>query len=189
MISRDHTLDGNGFTIYGRKEDLSVCLEVSVGMHLVVPDIPGGDGSADGGPSGDTAPPHQPSPPETSEGNTTASIQVVLTVSGDTAKAEMNAGVMDRSVETVMKAAVENNTSPVVQIIVDSGEICCVEVLLPGFSLNTLGRHESASLTVSFDVATVARGEQIAHLGGRATASLPHPGQTAQSIAVYHLDD
>ena len=204
---------------------------------------PGGDGSSDGGSSGESTPPAQPPKPETSDGNTTISTQVKPTVSGDTAKAEVDTGVLDKTVESVLEAAAENNTAPVVQIVVDSGKANNVEVLLPVSSLDTLGRHERATLTVASGVATVtldstaitavanqALGEHIAlavapvaaedlndkqqavagdapvfdlHLksgdvaishfgGGSATVSIPHilsEGQTANGVAVYHLDD
>lgn len=158
----------------------------SGGVYTVRPETPDGErpdggGSSGGGSSGGSSdspnPPTQPQPsePETSDGNTTVSTQVTPTVSGDTARAEVDTGVMDKTVESVLEAAAENDTAPVVQIVVDSGKANNVEVLLPVSSLDTLGRHESAALTVTSGVATVtldsaaitavanqAGGEQIA---------------------------
>ena len=99
-------------------------------VRLETPDgeRPDGGGSSGGGSSGGSSdspnPPTQPQPsePETSDGNTTVSTQVTPTVSGDTARAEVNTGVMDKTVESVLEAAAENNTAPVVQIVVDSGK-------------------------------------------------------------------
>ena len=202
----------------------------------------GDNGSSGGGSPDDTAPP-KPSDPETSGGNTTVSTQVKPTISGGTAAAEIDAGVMDQAVESVLEAATESDTAPVVQILVDSGEASRVEVRLPVSALDTLGGHALAALTVISGAAAVtldsaaitavasqARGEQVTlavapvaaadlnaqqqaavgsapvfelHLksdgtaiphfgGGSATVSIPHTlshGQTAEGVAVYHLDD
>lgn len=114
---------------------------------------PGGDSSGD---SSDTKPqPGKPSDPETSGDTTTVSTPVTPTISGGTAKAEVDSGVMDAAVERVLEAAAESNTAPVVQIVVDSGGADRVEVLLPVSALDTLGRHQQAALTVTSGLASV----------------------------------
>lgn len=131
-------------------------VSLSGGMYLVRPEAPEGDTS---GPSDDnTTPPVQPpqsSQPETSDGSTTVSTQVTPTVSGTTAKAEVDTDTMDKSVDALLEAAAEHSTAPVLEILVDSGSATHVEVLLPVASLDTLGQHESAVLTVSSGAATV----------------------------------
>ena len=131
-------------------------VSLSGGLYLVRPEAPEGDTS---GPSDDnTAPPVQPpqsSQPETSGGSTTVSTQVTPTVSGTTAKAEVDSDTMDKSVDALLEAATEHSTAPVLEILVDSGSATHVEVLLPVASLDTLGQHESAVLTVSSGAATV----------------------------------
>lgn len=131
-------------------------VSLSGGLYLVRPEAPEGDTS---GPSDDnTTPPVQPpqsSQPETSDGSTTVSTQVTPTVSGTTAKAEVDTDTMDKSVDALLEAAAEHSTAPVLEILVDSGSATHVEVLLPVASLDTLGQHESAVLTVSSGAATV----------------------------------
>lgn len=117
------------------------------GMYSVGTDAPGGG-------SGDSTPPAV-QPPETSDGSTTVSTQVTPTISGDTAKAEIDTGTMDQAVEQVLEAVSGSHTAPVVQIVVESGSASQVEVHLPVSSLDALGSHESAALTVTSGVATV----------------------------------
>ena len=126
------------------------------GMYAVSLLSSGGSTGGGGQPDTPVPPsPSQPSDPETAGGSTTVSTQVTPTVSGDTAKAEIGAEVMDKTVESVLQAAAESSTAPVVQIIVDSSEASHVEVALPVVSLDTLGRNESSSLTVASHVATI----------------------------------
>lgn len=120
----------------------------------------GGDGGSgeNGGAGGETEDGEsQPAPslPETSGDTTTVTTEVKPTVSDGTAKAEVPASTMDKTVESVLSAAADSNTSPVVEIVVGGSEADAVEVTLPVSSLDTLGRHESASLVVTSQVAVV----------------------------------
>lgn len=83
-----------------------------------------------------------------------AGLEVTPVISDGASKVEVHAAVMDQAVERVLEAA-QSGTAPVIEIVVDSGPAQRVEVLLPVSSLDALGGHESARLTVASGVATV----------------------------------
>lgn len=114
------------------------------------------DSTPDNKPDHSTPPAQpQPSEPETSDGHTTVSTEVTPTVSGSTSRAEIPSEVMDQAVESVLEAAAQSDTAPVIEIVVDSGTSQCVEVVLPVPALDRLGGHENARFTVTSGVATV----------------------------------
>lgn len=115
-------------------------------------------------PPAQTPPPSPPQPepslPETSDpvtsgDSTTVTTQITPSVSGNMATAEIDAPAMDQAVESVLNAAWESGTAPVLEVIVSSEDAAGVEIRLPVSSLDALGKHESASLTVISDVAQV----------------------------------
>lgn len=115
-------------------------------------------------PPAETPPPSPPQPepslPETSDpvtsgDSTTVTTQITPSVSGNMATAEIDAPAMDQAVESVLNAAWESGTAPVLEVIVSGEDAAGVEIRLPVSSLDALGKHESASLTVISDAAQV----------------------------------
>jgi hypothetical protein len=98
-----------------------------------------------GGGSGQQA---QPSKPSTSDGKTTVTAQVTPSITGDTAKVQISADVMDSAVEQVLQTAQAEGTAPAVEVQVNSGTAAGMEVTLPSKALGQLGESASASFTV-----------------------------------------
>ena len=132
--------------------------------------------SSESGNTGSTGSSAAVSDPATSGGTTSVTTEVKPTTSGTTSSATVSQSSLDKAVDSALNEAQAQDTAPAVEITVDMpSRADTVQVTLPAASLETLGGHEDATLTITSSVGALT-------LDSTAITSVA--GQAGQNITV-----
>lgn len=122
------------------------------------------------------------SDPDTSGGTTTVTTEVKPSTSGTTSSATVSQSNLDKAVDSALQEADRRDTAPEVTISVDvPSRADSVQVTLPAASLETLGEHSDATLTITSDVGEVT-------LDSTAITSVAAQAGTNVTVAVAPVD-